>query len=72
MEKGQARYREALRAINDTPPQVRRQVCVRLAELVSNPAWLTAEEYVHPIIAHYHIVIWVLTPLFTAGTRVCK
>jgi len=38
--------------------------------VVSNPAWLTAEEYVHPIIAHYRIVIWILRPVYTEDTRV--
>jgi len=40
--------------------------------MVSNPARLTDEEYLHPVICHYRIVIWVLTPLFTAGMRVCE
>jgi len=39
---------------------------------MSNPAKLTDEEYLHPVIRHYRIVIWVLTPLFTESTRVCK
>ena len=38
--------------------------------MVSNPARLTTEEYVHPIIAHYRIVIWILAPVYIEDARV--
>ena len=71
MEKGQGRYDEALRLINDATPRIRKQVCERLLEVMSNPAQLLDEEYLHPVICHYRIVIWVLTPVFTQdSTRI--
>jgi len=37
---------------------------------MSNPAKLTDEEYLHPVIRHYRIVIWVLTPAYIEDARV--
>lgn len=64
------RYDEGLRLINAAPPHIRRQVCERLLELMSNPAMLADEEYLHPTIRHYRIVIWILTLVYIKSTRV--